>query len=138
MKAITKGQKTVIWTIVRKNGLDEEEFREWLGREFGTRSTRALSSSDAESVIRSLKRYTGETYEERVRTWGITGKQMRMARGVAHDIGWDDPKRLDGLVAKMFDPKNRLELLNKKEGSKLIVALERMRDEVRDGIREFA
>jgi len=68
----------------------------------------------------------------------VTGKQMRMARGVAHDIGWDDPKRLDGLVAKMFDPKNRLELLNKKEGSKLIVALERMRDEVRDGIREFA
>lgn len=136
-RGITLGQKRIIWTIVRKQGLDEEEFREWLYRNFEVRSTRKLTESQAEEVIRSLKTLIGEEYTPRGRTWGITFKQTGKAKALASKLGWDDPKRLNGLVAKMFDPKNRLELLNKQEGTKLIIALEKMADEVTTGERSY-
>jgi len=127
MSAITIRQKTAIWTIVRKNGIDEAEFRDWLEREYGTRSTRELSVRDAESAINALRRFAGERFEgHRTITWGITERQMRYIRRLAEDMGWDNPKRLDGLVKKMFSPKNRLELLTKSEGTKLIIALGKM------------
>ena len=131
MKMITNGQKKVIWTIVRTHGIEEEEFREWLLRNFGSRSTRKLTESKADGVIRSLRVYIGEVYRPHTRTWGITPKQMGKAKGLAEELGWDDPKRLNGLVKKMFDGKPRLELLNKSEGTKLIIALEKMGEEKR-------
>jgi hypothetical protein len=51
---------------------------------------------------------------------------MRYLKKLAADLGWDDPKRLDGMVRKMFPPKNRLELLNKREATALIIAMEKM------------
>lgn len=125
-RMITNGQKKIIWTIVRKHGLDEEEFREWLYRNFETKSTRKLTEFAADEVIKALKALIGEEYRPRPLTWGITMKQMAKAKALAGELGWDDPRRLDGLVKKMFDPKNRLELLNKREGTKLIIALDKM------------
>lgn len=138
MALITKKQKTIIWTTMRKSGIEEDEFREWLLREFGTRSTRELSERDASQVITHLKTYTGEMYTPRPRTWGITGPQMRNARRLASGLGWSDEKRLNGMITKMFDPKRRLEQLNKTEGTKLILALERMCGEVERGEKVYA
>jgi hypothetical protein len=125
---VTGGQKTAIWTMVRKNGMDEDEFRGWLRREFGSGSTKELSQAEAAEVIHHLKVYLGEEHEPHRQgiTWGITGPQIRNVRRLAGDLGWDDPKRLAGMVQKMFSPKNRLELLTKAEGTKLIIALEKM------------
>ena len=138
MNAITDRQKTIIWTIIRKNGIDEEQFREMLYRNYEVRSTRKLTESQAADVIKMLRTFTGEEYKPHVRTWGITTRQMWKVRGLAEKLGWDDPRRLDGLVKKMFDPKNRLELLNKTEGTKLIVALEKMLHEVERGEKMYA
>jgi len=138
MKTISLGQKKIIWTIIRKNGIDEDEFREWLLREFDTRSTRKLSFSQAEQVIKSLKTFIGQDYRPHLHTWGITGKQIGKAKGLAEQLGWDDPKRLNGLIKKMFDPKNRIELLTITEGTKLIIALEKMADEVERGVAHYA
>jgi hypothetical protein len=128
-RMITNGQKKIIWTIVRKHGLDEEEFREWLYQNFETRSTRKLADYAADEVIKALKALIGAEYRPRPVTWGITMKQMAKAKALAGELGWDDPKRLDGMVKKMFDPKNRPELLTKTEGTKLIIALEKMVEE---------
>lgn len=138
MGKINNKQKKVIWTIVRTHGIEEDEFREWLLRNFGTRSTRKLTESKADGVIKSLRVFIGEVYRPHTRTWGITPKQMGKARHLAEELGWDDPKRLDGLVKKMFDGKPRLELLNKTEGTKLIIALEKMVEEKRDKASAFA
>ncbi|MBA7533152.1 hypothetical protein ES705_25387 [subsurface metagenome] len=138
MSDITKNQKTVIWTIVRKNNIEEEMFRDMLQRTYGTRSTRRLTESQAASVINTLKAYTGEKYKPHTRTWGITDRQFWKARALAEELGWDKPQRLDGLVKKMFYGKNRLELLNKTEATKLIVALEKMVDEVERGEKVYA
>jgi len=138
MRKITNNQKTIIWTIVRKHGIEEDEFRDWLQRNYGKRSTRELTESEASSVIQSLKAYTGAEYLPRTRTWGITTRQIYRARKLAGDIGWDDMRRLDGLVKKMFYGKIRLELLNKAEATKLILALEKMVDEVKHGERVYA
>jgi len=135
---ITKNQKTIIWTIVRKNGIDEEIFRDWLKENYGTRSTRELSEGQAGSVIEGLKAFVGDSYRPRTRTWGITDKQFWKARALAEKLGWNDPKRLDGLVKKMFYGKDRLELLNKAEATKLILALEKMVDEVKKGEKVYA
>jgi len=126
--ALTKGQLSAIWTIIRKNGLDEDAFREFLVKEFKVSSTKKLSQADAAEVIHSLKVLIGEEYEPHIRgmTWGITRPQMRYLKKLAADLGWDDPKRLDGMVRKMFPPKNRLELLNKREATALIIAMEKM------------
>lgn len=138
MRPITKNQKTIIWTIVRKHGLDEGEFRDWLERHFDTRSTRKLSESQAAEVIGSLKAFIGEDYKPRTRTWGITDRQIWRSRALAGKLGWDDPKRLNGLIKKMFYGKDRLELLNKREGTMLIIALEKMVDEVARGDKVYA
>ncbi|OPL13689.1 MAG: hypothetical protein AVO39_10140 [delta proteobacterium MLS_D] len=135
---ITGAQKTAIWTILRENGIEEEMFRNWLQEHYGKRSTRELSNAQAASVIQSLKAFVGEEYKPRTMTWGITDRQMWAARAIAKRIGWDDPKRLDGMAKRMFTGKFRLELLNKAEGSKLILALERMEDEVKRGERVYA
>jgi hypothetical protein len=131
--SITDGQKTAIWTIIRKRGMDTDEFREWLRREFGTGSTRELSMQDAAEAIRSLKVFYGEEHEKyQGLTWGISKPQIRYIRKLARDLGWDDQKRVDGLVLKMFPPKQRVELLNKKEGTALIIALEKMGKDGKD------
>lgn len=125
---ITVGQKTAIWTMARKNGIDEDEFRGWLRREFGSGSTKELSQADAGEVIHHLKVYLGEEYEPHQRgiTWGVTEPQKRYIRRLAADLEWDDPKRLEGMIRKMYTPKNRLELLTKREATALIIALEKM------------
>lgn len=138
MKDITKNQKAAIWTIVRKNNIDEEMFRDMLQRTYRVRSTRRLTESQAASVISTLKAYTGEKYKPHTRTWGITDRQYWKARALAEELGWDNPQRLDGLIKKMFYGKNRLELLNKEEATKLIVALEKMVDEVKHGEKIYA
>lgn len=138
MSDITKNQKTIIWTLIWKNGIDERMFRDWLKENYGTRSTRELSDGQATSVIEALKVFIGDRYRPRTRTWGITDKQFWKARALAEKLGWDNPKRLDGLVKKMFYGKNRLELLNKAEATKLILALEKMVDEVEKGEKEYA
>jgi hypothetical protein len=131
---LTPGQMKAIWTIIRKCGIEEEMFRDWLQREFKTDSTRNLTQGDAAEVIRSLKVFTGEEYDPHLRglTWGITRQQSRYIKALASNIGWKDDcgkadeKRIGGMVRKMFPPKNRLELLNKKEATALIIALEKM------------
>lgn len=123
---ITGPQKKIIWTMVRKSGMDEEGFRDWLQRQFGKRSTRELTEAQAAEAIRALKTFTGQEYTRRTRTWGITARQLGKVKGLAHDLGWNEPERLNGLIKKMFDGKFRPEQLNKTEASKLIVALERM------------
>jgi len=138
MKQVTNNQKSAIWTIVRKNGIDEEMFRDWLSRNYGTRSTRQLSEAQGASVIEALKAFVGDHYTPHTRTWGITDRQFWKARALAGKLGWNKPKRLDGLVKKMFYGKDRLELLNKMEGTKLIVALEKMVHEVKDGEKVYA
>lgn len=138
MHMITPNQKKIIWTIVRKNGIDEEQFREMLYRNYEVRSTRKLTESQAADVIKTLKTFTGEEYTPRTYTWGITSKQIWKAKGLAEKLGWDDPRRLKGLVKKMFDPKNRLELLTVREGTKLIIALEKMLNEVERGEKVYA
>jgi hypothetical protein len=131
MKMITKGQKAAIWATIRRHGIDEEEFRGWLHREYGVRSTRELSQKQAAEAIDALKVYVGEAYQGHGRTWGITGKQMGLAKHLADELGWDEPQRLTGLVKKMFG-KPDISLLNKTEGSKLIVALQKMTEDGRD------
>jgi len=138
MKGITNGQKTIIWTIVRKSGIDEGDFRDWLQRNFETRSTRELSFEMASDVIKSLKVYTGEEYETYKYTWGITRKQMWRALKTAERLGWDDPRRLRGMIAKMFGGKKNIENLTAREGTKLIIALEKMVDEVERGEKNYA
>jgi len=138
MSNITNNQKTAIWTIVRKNGIDEEMFRDWLDRNYGKRSTRKLSEAQAAGVIEALKVFVGDHYKPHTHTWGITDRQFWKARALAMKLGWDDPKRLDGLVKKMFYGKDRLELLNKTEATKLIVALEKMVHEVDQGEKVYA
>ena len=131
--SITGGQKGAIWTIIRKSGLDEAMFRDWLQREFGTVSAKTLSQADAQEVIRSLKVLTGEEYEPHLAglTWGITRKQIGYIKKLAVDLGWTekngnaDEKRIGGMIRKMFPPKNRLELLNKREATSLIIGLEK-------------
>ena len=125
MKKITAGQKKIIWTIVRTNNIDEEGFRDWLQRDFDTRSTRALSNSQAEAVIRSLNAFIGKDHTKHLFTWGITERQIWRAKRLADELGWDDPRRLNGLIKKMFE-KQALNQLNKTEGTKLIIGLERM------------
>lgn len=137
--SITKGQKKAIWTMVRKNGMDVEMFRDWLMKEFGTGSTRSLSLDEAAQVIHSLKVFFGEEYEPyQGLTWGITKRQIRYAKRLVVELGWVtstgsvigktgiDEKRLNGMIKKMFPPKSRIELLNKKEGTSLIIALEKI------------
>jgi len=138
MGDITKNQKTIIWTIVRKNEIEERIFRDWLKKNYGTRSTRELSEGQAGSVIEGLKAFVGDIYRPRIRTWGISDKQFWKARALAEELGWKNPKRLDGLVKKMFYGKDRLELLNKAEATKLILALEKMGDEVKKGEKVYA
>ena len=138
MGNITKNQKTVIWTIVRKNNIDEEMFRDMLHRTYGTRSTKSLTEPQAASVINTLKSYIGDKYKPHTRTWGITDRQFWKARALAEELGWDKPQRLDGLVKKMFYGKDRLELLNKTEATKLIVALEKMAEDVKNGEKVYA
>lgn len=131
---LTPGQKTLIWTIVRKNGIEEEMFRDWLEKEYKTRSTKELTQVEAAETIRCLKRFIGEEYEPHMKglTWGITRAQMRNVKRLAAEIGWKEPdgradeRRIGGMVRKMFPPKNRLELCNKTEGTALIIALEKM------------
>jgi len=137
MKNITAGQKKIIWTIVRTNKIDEEGFRDWLQREFETRSTRALSFSQAEEVVRSLNVFTGREHKKHLYTWGITERQIWKAKRLSDELGWGDPRRLDGMIRKMFG-KQALVQLNKTEGTKLIVALGRMVAEVERGEKEYA
>jgi len=125
MKKITAGQKKIIWTIVRTNNIDEEGFRDWLQRDFDTRSTRALSNSQAEAVIRSLNAFIGKDHTKHLFTWGITERQIWRVKRLADELGWDDPRRLDGMIKKMFE-KKALVQLNKTEGTKLIIGLERI------------
>jgi len=138
MSDITKNQLKAIWTIVRKNNIDENMFREWLYDNYEIQSTRKLTEAQAASVIDSLQVFTGHRYRPHVRTWGITSRQFWKARVLAEKLGWDDPRRLDGLVKKMFYGKDRLEILNKQEGTKLIVALEKMVNEVEKGEKVYA
>jgi len=135
---ITNIQKKIIWTVVRKNGIDEEMFRDFLERHYGTRSTRELTEAEASDAINSLRVFNGERYKPHTRTWGITDKQFWKARTLAEQLGWDDPRRLDGLVKKMFYGKDRLELLNKEEATKLIVALGKMGEEAERGVSDYA
>ncbi len=142
-RSITDGQKGAIWTIIRKNGLDEVMFRDWLQREFGTTSTKTLSQADAQEVIRSLKVLTGEEYEPHLRglTWGITRKQIGYIKQLAVDLGWTEPsgrvdeRRIGGMIRKMFPPKNRMELLNKREATSLIIGLEKQLTPEADEVR---
>jgi hypothetical protein len=137
-KEVTKNQIKIIWTIVRKYGIGEDEYREWLLRTMGKRQTRQLTESEADEVIRLLKIFIGQEYREYRRSWGMTTRQRYYAKRLAYQIGWDDPKRLDGLVKKMFYGKPRMELLNKAEGTKLILALEKMAQEVERGEKVYA
>jgi len=137
VKKITKNQLKAIWTIVRKNNIDEDMFREWLYDNYEIRSTRKLTEAQAASVIDSLQVFIGHRYRPHGRTWGITDRQFWKARVLAEKLGWDDPRRLDGLVKKMFYGKDRLEILNKSEGTKLIVALEKMVVEVEKGVLQL-
>jgi len=138
MSDITKSQKKLIWTIIRKNGIDVDMFRDMLEKDYGTRSTRKLTEAQAAVVINTLRAYTGEEYKPHMRTWGITAKQIWKAKALADDLGWDKPQRLDGLVKKMFYGKDRIELLNKQEATKLIVALEKMVIEVENSEKSYA
>ena len=130
MRMISAGQKKVIWTIIRKHNMDVEGIREWLQRDFETRSTRKLTFSQANEVIRSLRVFIGDEHKRHLITWGITDKQMWKAQALADNLGWIDPKRLNGFIKKMFSGKFNIAQLNKTEGTKLIVALEKMLDEV--------
>lgn len=76
MKMISPGQKKIIRTIIRKHGIDEEGLRDWLQRDFETRSTRQLTFSQAEEVIRSLRVFIGDDFKRHTSTWGITDKQI--------------------------------------------------------------
>ena len=138
MRMISPGQKKIIWTIVRKNNIDVEGFRDWLQRDFDTRSTRKLTFSQANEVIRSLRVFIVDEHKRHLITWGITDKQVWKAQSLADNLGWDDPKRLNGLIKKMFEGKFNIAQLNKTEGSKLIVALEKMLDEVKRGEKVYA
>lgn len=136
---ITKSQKTAIWTLVQKAGIDVDTFRGWLKRQFRTGSTRELSIADAAEVIEALQRFCGQAFaRHKTRTWGVTEKQLRYVRALCGNLGWRDPKRVDGLVGKLFSPKNRVELLNKREATTLIIALEKMVDEVSKGTKSYA
>ena len=138
MKAITKNQLTAIWTIVQKSYIDIDMFRDWLSDNYGIRSTRKLTEAQAASVIDSLKVFIGQSYKPHGSTWGITDRQFWKARFLAEKLGWDDPRRLDGLIKKMFYGKDELKILNKTEGTKLIVALEKMVVEVEKGVKVYA
>ena len=138
MRMISPGQKKIIWTIVRKNNIDVEGFRDWLQRDFDTRSTRKLTFSQANEVIRSLRVFIVDEHKRHLITWGITDKQVWKAQSLADNLGWDDPKRLNGLIKKMFEGKFNIAQLNKTEGSKLIVALEKMLDDVKRGEKVYA
>jgi len=138
MKAITNRQKTIIWTIVKKSGIDEGDFRDWLERNYDTRSTRKLTGAMAADVIKSLKVFTGEEFEHYKYTWGITKRQMWFVLKLVEKLGWQEQKRLHGMIKKMFDPKNRIEQLTKTEGTKLIIALEKMMVEVERGEKTYA
>ena len=137
MKKITNNQKKIIWTMIRKNHIDEDGFRDWLQRDFETRSTRELTYGQAEGVIRSLKVFTGNEHKQHPFTWGITERQIWKAKKFAEELEWHEPQRLTGLVKKMFG-KPDIIYLNKTEGSKLIVALEKMAAEVERGERCYA
>lgn len=134
---INNNQKTIIWTIINKHGLDVEEFRDWLQENYGTRSTRKLSKYEADEAINALKVLIGDKYVKHPPTWGISSRQLHRTRELAEKLGWYDPKRLNGLVKKMFG-KRLPEQLNKTEGTKLILALEKMNLEVIRGEKIYA
>ena len=138
MSEITNTQKKIIWTIVRKNGIDTDVFRDFLLKNYGTKSTRKLTEAQAANCIMDLKIAIGEKFKPHTSTWGITPRQIWKVRKIAGELGWEDPGRVDGLVKKMFYGKLRLELLNKSEASKLIVALQKMSKEVENGEKTYA
>ena len=80
----------------------------------------------------------GEEFKPHVATWGATNKQLWKIRKLAEEIGWDDPRRLNGMIKNKFYGKDRPELLNKIEASKLIIALEKMNKEVEAGEKTYA
>ncbi len=137
MIMVTANQKKIIWTIVRKSGIEVEDFRDWLQRNFDIRSTRKLTERQAGEVIRSLNTLIGNEFKQHPYTWGITEKQIWKAKGLADTLGWKEPQRLNGLIKKMFRKLDIVQL-NKTEGSKLIVALGNMVDEVERGAKSYA
>lgn len=122
----------IIWGLAKcpELKLTDEELHLLVESHTGKDSIKALSSQEAQTVIRvlmgmkdSAKR--SEHGRSCLKGNPATENQRRKLYKLTQELGWDRPVRINGLCEKMFQV-NRVEWLNYQQCSKLIEALKSM------------
>jgi hypothetical protein len=115
--SIDKKKLAVIHIIKKEKSLNDEEYRGILKRVAGVHSSRNLTDSQ----FQKLMRYFVRTKHYRATAKGITLRQKYYIKQLKNDLGWDDSHFLN-YINKYFHNRD-LETYSKREASNLIVAL---------------
>jgi hypothetical protein len=129
MMPIDNKKLAVIHIVKKELGLIDDEYRDILERETGVRSAKNLN----EQGFRRLMRYFTRSRHYRDNRDGITFRQKLYIKYLARDLDWDQ-RHLTNWMHKYYK-KQKVEQLNKKEASKVIVALKNILEHARKRIR---
>ncbi|MDR4506564.1 MAG: regulatory protein GemA [Candidatus Scalindua sp.] len=112
-----KKKLAVIHIVKKELSLSDEEYRNILERVAGVRSSRDLTDSQ----FQKLMRYFVRTMHYRVTGKGITFRQKYYIKQLKKDLGWDD-SHFQNYINKYFH-KSDIETYSRHDASNLIVAL---------------
>ena len=112
-----KKKLAVIHIVKKELSLSDEEYRNILERVAGVRSSRDLTDSQ----FQKLMRYFVRTMHYRVTGKGITFRQKYYIKQLKKDLGWDD-SHFQNYINKYFHNSD-IETYSRHDASNLIVAL---------------
>lgn len=111
-------KKLAVIHIVKKElQLDEQEYRDTLERVAGVRSARELDDDS----FRKLMAFFARSRYYRTRKDGVTFRQKMFIQHLVTDLAWDET-HFHNFLKKYYKTQN-LDLLSKKEASKVIESL---------------
>lgn len=124
---ITKAQIKAIHTAKAQIFQTEEDYRDWLFKNFGVVSSRDLSYSQAREAVGLLMRFTGYDKTNKRASYRITKAQLNRIKSLEIIAGWNDnPQRLLGFIEKQTGKQTTPEMLTKAEAKKIIIGLLRI------------
>lgn len=108
----------VIHIVKRELNLDDQEYRNLLGKAAGVRSARDLD----EDGFQRLMRFFARSKHFQANPDGLTIRQKLFVDHLTANLGWDS-NHLHNFLNKYYK-KDTVETLSRKEASKVIVALQ--------------
>lgn len=116
-------------TVASKVFGDDEQYYQFIGTNYQVDSTLDLTEEQAEEAIsildRELKARKRAEHGRRDPKM-ISQNQKEYIEGLFKELGWAEGPRWWGFIAKQTGKKSTLNMLTRRDASKVIVGLERM------------